>query len=364
MKKYIGIFSILLFIVSCNEKIPDFDADDLTNIIFSPNNYVLKTPASFPKMEIPADNPMTTEGVELGRRLFYDPILSRDSTMACANCHAPDLAFSDGKRVSRGIDGIDGKRSSMSLANVGFVTKGLFWDGRVKTLEEQALLPVEDPIEMHNIWEKAEVKLRNSKDYSTRFREAFGIKSKKEISKTLAVKALAQFERSLVSGNAKIDRIRTPNEFSDDELEGYLLFFNASGAPDAQCGHCHTSPFYDSKDYFNNGLDSVSSVNNFKDKGFGMVSGKPFDNGKFRTPSLRNVELTAPYMHDGRFKTLEEVVEHYASGGHYSENIDPFIPQIAQIKMTVKQKKQIILFLKTLTDTEFTNNPAHKNPFK
>ena len=169
----------------------------------------------------------------------------------------------------------------------------------------------------------------------------------------------------MISGNAKFDKIfRREDFFTDDELDGYQLFFNASGAPDAQCGHCHTTPFFNSNDYFNNGLDSAKTLQEFKDIGRGRVTGKAFDNGKFRAPSLRNIELTAPYMHDGRFKTLAEVVEHYASGGHYAENVDPFLPQIAQIKPTAKQKSQIILFLKTLTDTSFVKNPAFQNPFK
>lgn len=218
---------------------------------------------------------------------------------------------------------------------------------------------------MHNIWEKAISKIKLSNDYPTRFRKAFGITSKNEITKELTVKAIAQFERTLISGNAKFDKIfRREDFFTDDELRGYELFFNASGAPDAQCGHCHTSPFMDNNDYFNNGLDGVNSLEDFKDKGRGKVTGKLFDNGKFRAPTLRNIEFTAPYMHDGRFKTLDEVIDHYASGGHYADNVDPFIPQIKQINLTTKQKQQILLFLKTLSDKDFMNNPAYQNPFK
>jgi cytochrome c peroxidase len=365
MKKPFVIITLIIFVISCCKPTDEINDSDLTNILYNPQAYTLNAPSSFPKMEIPADNPLTTEGVELGRRLFFDPILSRDSTMSCGSCHAPEFAFTDGKAVSRGVDGIDGSRSAMSLENIGYVTKGLFWDGRVKTLEDQALLPIEDPIELHTIWDKVIEKLKNHKDYPERFRKAFGIISKNDMSKTLAVKAIAQFERTLISGNAKVDKIlRREDFFTDDELDGYQLFFNAAGAPDAQCGHCHTSPFYSANDYFNNGLDEALTLNSFKDKGLGGVTNKLFDNGKFRAPSLRNIELTAPYMHDGRFKTLEEVIEHYASGGHYAENVDPFIPQIKDIKLTPKQKKQILLFLKTLTDTSFTKNPAFQNPYK
>jgi cytochrome c peroxidase len=370
MKKIIVISLLfILFIAACGEKDPimppSIDDMDLTGTPYAPQAFTLKIPANFPKMEIPADNALTTEGVDLGRRLFYDPILSRDNTMSCASCHLSTGSFTDNKAFSKGVDSIEGLRSSMSLENVGFLNKGLFWDGHVKTLEEQALLPVEDPRELHTIWDKVVEKLKKHPDYPTKFRKAFGVSTKNDITKAMVVKAIAQFERTLISGNAKFDKIfRREDFFTDDELTGYQLFFNASGAPDAQCGHCHTSPFFSSEDYFNNGLDSVKNLQNFKDLGRGIVTKKEFDNGKFRAPTLRNIELTAPYMHDGRFKTLEEVIEHYASGGHYSDNIDPFIPQIAAIKLTIKQKRQILLFLKTLTDTSFVNNKAFQNPYK
>lgn len=360
MKKAIlSVLTLVLFIISCDTK-----EDKLTTIPYNPTTYDLKQIGSFPKMIIPTDNPLTTEGVELGRFLFYDNLLSSNGTMACASCHLPEGGFTDNQAKSKGVDGIFGKRSAMSLANVGFVNTGLFWDGRVKTLEEQAFLPVEDPIELHNNWTKVVAKLQAHPDYPTRFRKAFGINSTSDITKELAIKAIAQFERALISDNAKVDQIfRGETHFTDDEFDGYLLFFNAAGAPDAQCGHCHTSPFYSSDDFFNNGLDSAATLNDFIDKGRGQVTKKLSDNGRFRAPSLRNIELTAPYMHDGRFKTLEEVVEHYASGGHYAENVDPFIPQIKLIKMTPRQKRQIVLFLKTLTDTTFVNNPKFKSPF-
>jgi cytochrome c peroxidase len=360
MKKAILFTIILAFLIqSCTDK----ETGGLDTIPYNPATYELIYSKNFPKMIIPADNPLTTEGVELGRFLFYDKLLSASGTMACASCHLPEGGFTDNKNVSAGIDGINGKRSSMSLANIGFVNSGLFWDGRVNTLEEQAFLPVEDPIELHNSWTKVVEKLKTHADYPTRFRKAFGITNTAEITKELAIKAIAQFERTLISDQAKIDKVTKVTDLSDDELEGYQLFFNSPGAPDAQCGHCHTSPFYGSNDYFNNGLDEVASLNDFKDKGRGQFTKVLTDNGKFRAPSLRNIELTAPYMHDGRFKTLEEVMEHYASGGHYSQNVDPFIPQIKLINLSKRQKEKIIAFLKTLTDSTFVNNPKLKTPF-
>ena len=361
-KSLLTAFVFASFILSCKDK----EEDGLTTISYSPTPYALKfkTQNLFPDMIIPADNPLTTEGVELGRFLFFDNLLSANGQMSCASCHLPEAGFTDKQATSKGVDGIAGKRSSMSLANIGFVNTGLFWDGRVKTLEEQAFLPVEDPIELHSSWTKVVAKLQANADYPTRFRKAFGIKNTAEITKELAIKAIAQFERTLISDNARIDQIfRRDAQITDEEYDGYLLFFNAAGAPDAQCGHCHTSPFYASNDFFNNGLDSAKTLDMFKDKGRGQFTKLLNDNGKFRAPSLRNIELTAPYMHDGRFKTLEEVINHYASGGHYADNVDPFIPQIKQINMNAKQKRQIIAFLKTLTDSTFVNNPQFKNPF-
>jgi cytochrome c peroxidase len=348
----------------CSDDEPNLD--DLSDIAYAPKPYVLEKPKDFPEMPIPPYNPLTVEGVELGRRLFFDPILSRDSSMACVSCHLPAFAFTDGRANSKGVDGISGVRSSMSLANIGYlVSKGVFWDGRSRNLEEQALLPIEDPIELHARWEDVEKKLRNHPDYAPRFRRAFGVTNRQEISKNLVALALAQFERTIISSDAKVDKIaRDEARFNDDELSGWQLFFNEDQATDAQCGHCHTSPFYTSNEFFNNGLDSVLSLDDFKDKGLGGFTRKRFDNGKFRAPSLRNIEFTAPYMHDGRFKTLEEVVNHYASGGHYAENLDPFLPQIARIQMSPRQKRQIISFLKTLSDTTFLRNPKFQSPFK
>jgi cytochrome c peroxidase len=371
MKKQFFGFAILLLLIGCKDDTPNpFDSNRLTDITYQPIAYKmphLDSALGFLSMPIPADNPLTVEGVELGRRLFYDPILSGDSTQACASCHKQNVAFTDGLAVSKGITGQFGRRSAMSLENIGFMNKSLFWDGRTNSLEAQALLPVEDPIELHQNWTNLEVKLRQHQDYPTRFRKAFGIQNKSEINKWLAAKAIAQFERTFISGNAKVDKIRrheTGAEFTIDELTGFEMFFNVGLAPDAQCGHCHSGSLYTNHLYENNGLDSAANLNDFRDKGLGGFNGNPNDNGKFRTPSLRNIELTAPYMHDGRFNTLEEVVAHYASGGPYSATRNAFLPQIRDIHLTAKQQRQIIAFMKTLTDTTFTTNPNFNNPFK
>ncbi|MEO1628751.1 MAG: cytochrome c peroxidase, partial [Bacteroidota bacterium] len=299
---------------------------DLVAIPYNTTEFDLNLPSHFPRMFIPSDNQLTVEGVELGHFLFFDPILSVDASMSCASCHRPELGFTDGLAVSTGVDGIAGHRSSMSLLNIGFSERGLFWDGRSSSLEEQALLPIEDPIELHDTWENVESKLRAHADYPARFRKAFGIESRTEITKELATKALAQYQRSLVSFNSKYDKVEQFEDFyTAEEGNGFLMFFDTSNGRlvDAECAHCHNAPLMTNDDFFNNGIEQVSGLDDFPDKGLGEFTGRRIDNGKFRAPSLRNIALTAPYMHDGRFNTLEEVIEHYSSGGHFAENIDP-----------------------------------------
>ena len=353
---------------------------DLTDIAYTPKPYALIKPDHFPQVPIPPDNPLTVDGVQLGRRLFYDPILSGDSTQSCASCHLPQGSFTDNLAVSVGIDGIAGRRSAMSLLNIAYATNGLFWDGRSMTLEDQALLPVEDPIEMHNTWVNVISKLKVHPTYPELFRKAFGIKNTKEMTKELAAKAIAQFERILISsGTSKFDLYLQGDRdiLDDDELDGKLMYFEEGGPvnlPDAQCFHCHGGITLTGNQYFNNGLDEAATLDDFQDKGRGGISLKPSDNGKFRTPTLRNIALTAPYMHDGRFQTLEEVLDHYSSHGKNSPNKDQLIPQVGfpipgtsplqYTGLTTRHKQAIIKFLHTLTDTTFVNNPDIQNPFQ
>ncbi len=356
----------LLLIGSCckDDPQPDCSDCDLTGIPYNPTAYTVSIPSDFPQLEIPADNQMTEEGIALGRRLFYDKRLSADSTMSCASCHLPEFGFTDALAFSTGVDGMMGTRSSMSLTNIGFAYNGLFWDGRAATLEEQALLPVEDPIELHENWANVIAKLVNSSEYPTWFREAFGIADKRDITKELAAKAIAQFERTLISGNSRYDAlfVRVEDFPTEDEQLGYDLFFDFEPTvPDAECGHCHGSVLLTTNNYFNNALDSVASLTEFADLGRGKVTGKYLDNGRFRAPTLRNIALTAPYMHDGRFQTLEEVIDHYNSGGHVTENYDA---NMHPLGLTPKQKQALITLLHTMTDTSFVQNPSFQDPWK
>ncbi len=341
-----------------------------------PTPYELDIPANLPPMSVPADNPLTVEGVALGRYLFYDKRLSLDSTQSCATCHAQLFAFTDnGNQFSTGVDGSVGTRNSMALVNLGYST-AFFWDGRSPTLEDQVLHPVINPIEMKESWPHVVAKLQADPAYPTLFKRAFGTDV---IDSVNAAKALAQFVRTMVSANSKYDKVqRGEAAFTADEAEGFFLF-QAEGGPvgqviflpgggqvvgqgGADCFHCHTNAagLFTDEQFHNNGLDSQ-----FTDLGRGGVTGDPFDMGRFKTPTLRNIALSHPYMHDGRFATLEEVVDHYDDGGVPSATVDPFMKFTDPdntLGLTAQKKQQLIAFLNTLTDWEFVNNPAFQDP--
>lgn len=329
-------------------------------VIYQPTPYPMEEPEYFVKMAIPEDNPLTVEGVELGRHLFYDPILSADSTVSCASCHQLDRAMTDGKGVSRGIADREGQRSALPLFNVGYYYKGLFWDGRVKSLEKQVHFPINDTLEMGADWVTVMDRLQESKAYALRFKKAFGL-SAKAIDSIHVMKALAQFQRVLISDNSKYDQVRRGEaQFTEAEQRGWSIFFDASSElPFSECGHCHIDPLFTNQEFHNNGIEPVKGLQAFPDKGRGAISGYKYDNGKFRVPTLRNIELTAPYMHDGRFATLEEVIDHYISGGHFQENVSP---NVRKLQFSDSDKQDLIAFLKTLTDTTFVTNVNFSAP--
>lgn len=363
-----GLVASILFLGSCDDddNPPACTGCEDKEIVgpYDPEAYVLEVPSWLPDPYLPSDNALTKAGVELGRRLFYDPILSADSTMSCFSCHLQELAFSDGLAQSIGIQGIATRRSSMALANMVLLDKDIFWDGRSPSLEDQALQPIEAHDELNDTWDNVELKLRRHEDYPQRFRAAFGIQRTNEISRDLAAKAIAQFERTLVSGNSRYDRVvwKLEEEFTDAEERGYELF-NIEPDPTIShpgCAHCHFEPNFTNNKFMNNGLDNVASLSDFTDAGRGEVTNVIFDNGKFRVPSLRNIALTAPYMHDGRFATLEEVIDHYAQGGHGLINEDV---NLRPFSLDEQEKADLLAFLQTLTDTSFVNNPTFSSPF-
>jgi cytochrome c peroxidase len=344
-------FLIFLMIHGCSKDTP---IPEIPGEVYIPTPYNLHIPKGFPVMDIPVDNPMTVEGVELGRRLFYDPILSADNSQACASCHVQEYGFTDnGKRFSMGVDGIEGTRSSMAVVNAGWMSS-YFWDGRSTLLEDQAFDPVTNPIEMHNTWPAAVSALNSHELYPDLFFKAFGTRN---IDSTHVVKAIAQFERTLISANSKWDRyLKGEVQLSQAETKGFEIFFTERG----DCFHCHSTILFTDNLFRNNGLDAT-----FTDKGFFEVTGDPNDMGKFKTPTLRNLDYTAPYMHDGRFATLEEVIDFYSHGLQWSETIDLLMKNVHQggIQLTPDEKAFLIAFLKTLNDPDFITNPEFSNPF-
>jgi cytochrome c peroxidase len=317
------------------------------------------------RITIPDDNPTTEEGVLLGRMLFYETALSANNKVSCATCHQQQLAFTDGKQFSTGFDGTVQQRNTMSLANLLWV-RNFFWDGRAEGLEKQAETPLTSPHEMGQSLEASAEKLRNRKIYASRFKEAFGNDS---ITGSRILKALAQFERTLVSADSRYDQyLRGLYQPTASELNGIKLFYAnpdpARNIRGAACTHCHGGPKTFNELFHNNGLDSLP-----KDGGREKITGQAYDRGRFRVATLRNIALTAPYMHDGRFNTLEQVVDHYNEHIVQSEMLSPFLQNNSNtmngqsLDLTAQEKKDLVAFLHLLTDSTFITNKSFSNPF-
>lgn len=360
----IGIFS-LHSCVRDDDTPPSGECDDVnaTGITCGDATpYVFASPKGFSQIALPENNPLTEEGIYLGRLLFYDPILSLDSSQSCADCHHQDKAFTDPNKFSVGITGAVGRRNSMPLFNLLWHNEGFFWDGRAETLEEQVTLPVVDPIEMaHVTFCDAIEKLRESTMYREQFCKAFG---DDEITQDRYEKALEQFLLTIISSNSKFDQIEfgQGGSYTFEELQGKGIFFNEP-PEGGDCFHCHGNTTFSSFEFKNNGLDET-----FTDLGLYDFTGNERDKGKFKIPTLRNLAFTAPYMHDGRFETLKEVIDFYASGVHENSlNIDPVMKHNNTdfvLTLSEQEKGYLISYLMTLTDSTLTTNPAYSNPFK
>ncbi|WP_209329724.1 cytochrome-c peroxidase [Lunatimonas salinarum] len=313
---------------------------------------------------IPADNPTTVEGVELGRMLFYEPLLSSNNNRSCASCHQQANAFADPSPKSVGTNGKTTQRNAMSLANLLWVNN-LFWDGRVNGLEKQALFPLTHPDEMGQSLEMSVRKLSTVPTYPIAFERAFG---SREISPDGILKALAQFQRTLISAGSPYDAYLNGNyRLSPQEQRGMELFMTMP-QPDrairgANCAHCHGTPKMFKELFHDNGLAPTPD-----DPGRISVTGDALDKGRFRVPTLRNIALTAPYMHDGRFATLDEVLDHYSESIQPNDQVSPFIREVGNdpgrlgLKLHDQEKKDIIAFLHLLTDSLFITNPSFSNP--
>jgi cytochrome c peroxidase len=330
----------------------------------------------YPAPTIPSDNPTTEEGVLLGRTLFYDPKLSADGTISCASCHQLSKGMADGLPVSIGIRGQRTNRSSMPLINLAWVNK-FFWDGRVNSLEEQSLHPIDNPQEMGNSIGNVVSYLQGQPAYVTMFSRAFNTS---RVNPNLVAKAIAQFERTLVSFNSKYDRfIRGQEALTTEEAKGLALFSQhpdpfagANGVRGANCNDCHSVGLFQGKTtgfqgFMNNGTPAGAGLP--QDLGLQLVTNQTADAGKMRIPTLRNIALTAPYMHAGQFGTLADVMDHYNSPDLFQKpNVDFLITSAinrrftTELGLTAAEKQAVIAFLNTLTDTSFVNNPAFKKP--
>jgi cytochrome c peroxidase len=310
--------------------------------------YSLSFSQFFPRTNLPLDNPLSGEGVELGSKLFFDRRLSANNSESCATCHRPRLAFSQPQRFSRGVDGFIGTRHAMALENLAW-KNSFFWDGRAKTLREQVLQPIQNPIEMHESLNNVVAKVSADANYPRLFSNAFG---SSKVTPDHIARALEQFLLVQVSCDAKFDRVMNGREkFSEEEQRGFTLFNTEydpyHGQYGADCFHCHGGPLFRSQSFANNGLDFT-----FKDQGRYAVTKREGDQGKFAVPSLRNVALAGPYMHDGRFRTLEEAIEHYCTGMKRSATLDPNLAKHPDggVPLSNADKQALAAFLRTLTD--------------
>jgi cytochrome c peroxidase len=345
----LGVVCVILSLISCKKDVP-VPGNDLPH---APTPLFIETPFGFPQILIPENNPTTVEGVALGRKLFYEPLLSGNNTMSCANCHAQDFGFTDsGSAFSIGIDNVAGTRNSMPIFNLAW-SPDFLWDGGAADLESQVLAPITSPIEMHEDLTNALDELNTHNEYPALFEKAFGTR---KATSFLVMKAIAQFERTVISADSKYDRyVRGEVQFSEQEIRGMNLF---SDMNKGDCNHCHTlGGLFTDFGYRNTGLDLQ-----YNDQGRFLITQNEADKGKFKTPSLRNIALTAPYMHDGRFSTLLQCVQHYNTGFLQHPNLDPALAFSVQGRLTEAEMEDIVAFLHTLTDSAFIQNQAFSAP--
>lgn len=350
--------------------------------------YDWRLPAWLPIPTVPADNPMSVEKVELGRHLFYDKRLSGDQSMSCASCHHQDKAFTDGLAVAEGITGQKGARSAMSLANVAYLPVLTWANPNLTALEVQALVPIfgEHPVEMGMAGREKELFARLQADpvYQRLFAQAFPAEAARGsdalYSLSMVTKAIASFERSLLSFDSPYDRYKYGGQkdaLSSAALRGEALFFGEK----MECYHCHGSfNFTDNiqhsklplaeKGFHNTGLYNVDGHGSYPkaNPGIRELTGDSDDEGKFRTPTLRNVALTAPYMHDGSIATLQQVIRsHYAKAGRAGagpQGANPLRSSLIEgFEVSEKEVSDLVAFLNTLTDHTFVQNPSHANPW-
>jgi cytochrome c peroxidase len=360
----------------------------------APEAWVWELPDTVPEPRVPEDNPMTLEKVELGRFLFYDKRLSGNQTQSCGSCHQQELAFTDGLAQAEGSTGQLHPRGSMSIANSGYAASLTWANDTLVRLERQALVPMfgEEPVELGMANRESELlqRLREDERYPEMFAAAFPDEND-PISVDSITKALGAFQRRVTSFGSRVDRWQQGDRtaLNASEQRGLALFFggtNAAGVQDAlECFHCHggflfsqssddAGQVFDQKFFMNNGLYNLDADGSYPpgNQGVYELTGDPADKGKFKPPSLRNIAVTAPYMHDGSIATLEEVLDHYARGGRLIES-GPFAGDgkdnpnknslLNGFAMTEQEKQDMLAFLRALTDEDLLNDPAISDPF-
>jgi cytochrome c peroxidase len=318
-------------------------------------------PASFPQVSLPPDNPLTVEGVALGEKLFHDVRLSRGHAQSCASCHDPALAFSDRVALSLGVDGLPGTRNAMPLTNLLW-SPAFAWDSAHPLVRDQARAALVNPLEMHADPTTVVRDLSADPDYRAAFAAAFGPAT--PITPDALFLALEQFLLTRFSADSKFDRVmRGQARFTNQEQAGHALFNAehdpARGRRGADCFHCHGGALFTDFQPKNNGLDLRST-----DTGRAGITGLAADHGKFKTPSLRNIALTSPYMHDGRLATLEAVIAHYDHGVRRSENLDPNLAKHpdAGLGLISDEQAALLAFLHTLTDSRLLPAAPAESP--
>ena len=310
---------------------PALPVDDL------PAELGLALPLGLPEiLPVPADNPVTPERLALGRRLFFDPLLSRDESLSCASCHRPDHGFASPEALSLGVGGVRTLNNAPTLFNRAFA-RHFMWDGRVDTLEEQVLLPVGNELEMDLPLADAVARLRSHAEYGPLFEQAFG----EPASAANLGRALATFVRHLVIGDSPVDRFRSggvQGALTDLERTG-MWVFDSKG----RCWKCHVGPNFSDEGFHNSGIGAVGGE---PLPGRFAVTGEAADRGRFKTPTLRALSMTAPYMHNGSLASLEDVVEFYRGGGNPNDNLDV---RLAPIDLTEREAAGLVAFLEALS---------------
>ncbi len=343
----------------------DDDSNESENtVVYDDSPYTLDYGA-LPAPQIPLDNPLTIQGVKLGKMLFFEPMLSKDGSMTCGSCHRQEDAFTDTSQFSIGVEGLPGGRQAMVIFNMAWHTNEFFWDGRAHLLRNQSLKPIQDPLEMNETLDNVVAKLSNTQMYRDQFIRAFG---SDEISPIKMSLAMEQFMNTIVSKDSKYDQYLAGSVIlTESEERGRILFeteYNAFFPEEsgADCAHCHGGANFENDQYMNNGLDTDA---NLEDNGRENATMDPTDRGKFKVPSLRNVAVSEPFMHDGRFTTLEEVLDHYNEGIQSSQTLDPALAstQATGLFLDNQDKTDLINFLQTLTDQTFLENPEYNDPF-